>query len=145
MQRVSAVVNLVDELAQREGFSGLTPLMVKVLRDLRWQPGGQVLGSIAAQVLGLDLEGLADAAFCFFGRTYGRAPPNCLDEFDLIYELPLTFKNTAFYRETVVIRSIEEKRVAPPRCPQSWSTRPDPRFRFFAPTHQARRLPRRQR
>jgi hypothetical protein len=35
-QRVSAVVNLVDELAQREGFSGLTPLMVKVLRDLRW-------------------------------------------------------------------------------------------------------------
>jgi hypothetical protein len=36
MQRVSAVVNLVDELAQREGFSGLTPLMVKVLRDLRW-------------------------------------------------------------------------------------------------------------
>ena len=36
VQRVSALVNVVDELTQREGFADLALLMGKVLRDLRW-------------------------------------------------------------------------------------------------------------
>jgi hypothetical protein len=36
MQRVSALVDLLDKLAQCKGFSGFALLVGKVLRDLRW-------------------------------------------------------------------------------------------------------------
>jgi hypothetical protein len=54
-------------------------------------------------VFGEDLEGLSDTAFCVLGRTYGRAPLDRFYELDLIYGLPLPYKNAAFHpREDLV-------------------------------------------
>jgi hypothetical protein len=54
-------------------------------------------------VFGEDLKRLPDTTFRVLGRTYGRAPLDRFDEFGLIYELPLPYKNAAFHpRENIV-------------------------------------------